>query len=53
MNEEKTIYILDTNILLHEPFAFLSFQEQQSNAYLLIFNKNNALGQWSILGEVA
>ena len=25
--EEKTIYILDTNILLHEPFAFLSFQE--------------------------
>ncbi len=27
MNEEKTIYILDTNILLHEPFAFLSFQE--------------------------
>ncbi len=27
MTEEKTIYILDTNILLHEPFAFLSFQE--------------------------
>ena len=27
MNEERTIYILDTNILLHEPFAFLSFQE--------------------------
>ena len=27
MNEEKIIYILDTNILLHEPFAFLSFQE--------------------------
>ena len=25
--EEKIIYILDTNILLHEPFAFLSFQE--------------------------
>ena len=25
--DEKTIYILDTNILLHEPFAFLSFQE--------------------------
>jgi len=24
---EKTLYILDTNILLHEPFAFLSFQE--------------------------
>ena len=24
---EKTIYILDTNILLHEPFAFLSFKE--------------------------
>lgn len=27
MNEQKIIYILDTNILLHEPFAFLSFQE--------------------------
>ena len=27
MIEEKIIYILDTNILLHEPFAFLSFQE--------------------------
>ncbi|MEY8215144.1 MAG: PIN domain-containing protein, partial [Colwellia sp.] len=27
MNEEKIVYILDTNILLHEPFAFLSFQE--------------------------
>ncbi|WP_206485121.1 PhoH family protein [Thalassotalea sp. G2M2-11] len=27
MTEEKAIYILDTNILLHEPFAFLSFQE--------------------------
>lgn len=27
MNDEKIIYILDTNILLHEPFAFLSFQE--------------------------
>jgi len=27
MTEEKIIYILDTNILLHEPFAFLSFQE--------------------------
>ena len=27
MSEEKTIYILDTNILLHEPFAFLSFKE--------------------------
>ena len=25
--EEKIIYILDTNILLHEPFAFLSFKE--------------------------
>lgn len=25
--EEKIIYILDTNILLHEPSAFLSFQE--------------------------
>lgn len=24
---EKIIYILDTNILLHEPFAFLSFKE--------------------------
>jgi len=24
---EKAIYILDTNILLHEPFAFLSFKE--------------------------
>ena len=24
---EKVIYILDTNILLHEPFAFLSFKE--------------------------
>ncbi len=27
MNEEKIIYVLDTNILLHEPFAFLSFKE--------------------------
>mgnify|MGYP000510073611 FL=1 len=27
MTEEKIIYILDTNILLHEPFAFLSFKE--------------------------
>ncbi|OUS25881.1 ATPase [Thalassotalea sp. 42_200_T64] len=27
MNDESTIYVLDTNILLHEPFAFLSFQE--------------------------
>jgi PhoH-like ATPase len=27
MNDEKIIYILDTNILLHEPFAFLSFKE--------------------------
>ncbi|WP_076417102.1 PhoH family protein [Colwellia sp. UCD-KL20] len=27
MNEHKIIYILDTNILLHEPLAFLSFKE--------------------------
>mgnify|MGYP000268263669 FL=1 len=27
MSDEKIIYILDTNILLHEPFAFLSFKE--------------------------
>ncbi|SEL82287.1 PhoH-like ATPase [Colwellia chukchiensis] len=27
MATEKTIYVLDTNILLHEPFAFLSFKE--------------------------
>jgi len=27
MTEQKIIYILDTNILLHEPFAFLSFHE--------------------------
>ncbi|MCO4800265.1 MAG: PhoH family protein [Colwelliaceae bacterium] len=27
MTEENITYILDTNILLHEPFAFLSFQE--------------------------
>ena len=27
MNEETIIYVLDTNILLHEPFAFLSFKE--------------------------
>lgn len=27
LSEEKIIYILDTNILLHEPFAFLSFKE--------------------------
>ena len=27
MNTEKIIYVLDTNILLHEPFAFLSFKE--------------------------
>jgi len=26
-SSEKIIYILDTNILLHEPFAFLSFEE--------------------------
>ena len=25
--KEKKIYVLDTNILLHEPFAFLNFQE--------------------------
>ncbi len=25
--QDNTIYILDTNILLHEPFAFLSFKE--------------------------
>jgi len=27
MTDKKIIYILDTNILLHEPFAFLSFKE--------------------------
>jgi len=27
MTAEKIIYVLDTNILLHEPFAFLSFKE--------------------------
>lgn len=27
MSEQKIAYILDTNILLHEPFAFLSFKE--------------------------
>jgi len=27
MHTEKIIYVLDTNILLHEPFAFLSFKE--------------------------
>jgi len=27
MTEEKITYVLDTNILLHEPFAFLSFKE--------------------------
>lgn len=27
MTTEKIIYVLDTNILLHEPFAFLSFKE--------------------------
>lgn len=27
MNDETIIYVLDTNILLHEPFAFLSFKE--------------------------
>ena len=26
-SKEKKIYVLDTNILLHEPFAFLNFQE--------------------------
>ena len=26
-DNEKKIYVLDTNILLHEPFAFLNFQE--------------------------
>ncbi|WP_371188228.1 PhoH family protein [Thalassotalea maritima] len=29
MTEKKTIYVLDTNILLHEPFAFLSFDEHE------------------------
>lgn len=28
---EKTIYILDTNILLREPFTFLSFNDNQIN----------------------
>jgi len=27
MTDNKIIYVLDTNILLHEPFAFLSFKE--------------------------
>ncbi|MGJ8692489.1 MAG: PhoH family protein [Thalassotalea sp.] len=27
MTEKTIIYVLDTNILLHEPFAFLSFKE--------------------------
>ncbi|MFD2165232.1 PhoH family protein [Thalassotalea euphylliae] len=27
MTDETIIYVLDTNILLHEPFAFLSFKE--------------------------
>ncbi len=27
--ESNKIYVLDTNILLHEPFAFLSFQEHE------------------------
>ena len=27
--EEKKLYVLDTNVLLHEPFAFLSFKEHQ------------------------
>lgn len=27
MTADKIIYVLDTNILLHEPFAFLSFKE--------------------------
>lgn len=26
-NNQQTVYVLDTNILLHEPFAFLSFKE--------------------------
>lgn len=26
-SKDKKIYVLDTNILLHEPFAFLNFQE--------------------------
>ena len=26
-SKEIKIYVLDTNILLHEPFAFLNFQE--------------------------
>ncbi|WP_290613841.1 PhoH family protein [Arsukibacterium sp. UBA3155] len=26
-SKEKKIYVLDTNILLHEPFAFLNFEE--------------------------
>ncbi|TLU67327.1 PhoH family protein [Thalassotalea litorea] len=29
MTEQSIIYVLDTNILLHEPFAFLSFQEHE------------------------
>ncbi|NMP15834.1 PhoH family protein [Thalassotalea sp. Y01] len=29
MIEKSTLYVLDTNILLHEPFAFLSFDEHE------------------------
>ena len=40
---EKIIYIIDTNILLHEPFAFLSFKDKiimdLTNSHGLI--KNN------------
>ncbi len=53
MSEEKTIYILDTTILLHQPFAFLLFQEQQPSRYLSITYKNKTLKQMSILGEAA
>ena len=28
-DNETKLYVLDTNVLLHEPFAFLSFQEHQ------------------------
>ena len=28
-NNDNKLYVLDTNVLLHEPFAFLSFQEHQ------------------------
>ncbi|MDX2368934.1 MAG: PIN domain-containing protein [Colwellia sp.] len=37
MSEEKIVYILDANILLNEPFAFLFFKEHDVVVSITIF----------------